>query len=136
MVAYLQYKYKSTDTVSSVQTGGDNEGDEVVFGKIANGQWVNSVYTNNALDNCTFNSFPESWGYVDFQGINRGVTVRTYINTTPTYSKTACDDGVGAYNNYDELQTICDYGDWQCWAANTRDAHFFLNKQRPNDNWR
>ena len=136
VVAYIQYKYKTTDTVDSVQTSNDNEGDEVVFGEVANGQWPKSVYTNNAVDNCTFNSFPESWGYVDFQGINRGVTARTYINTTPTYSKTACDDGVGSYNNYDELQTICDYGDWQCWAANGRDAHFFLHKQRPNDNWR
>ena len=137
VIAYIQYKYKTTDTVSSVQTAEDNGGDEVVLlSTIDPTRTANHVYTNNALDNCTFNSFPESWGYVDSQGINRGVIARTYINTTPTYSKTACDDSVGAYNNYDELQTICNYGDWQCWGSNTRDAHFFLDKQRPNENWR
>jgi hypothetical protein len=130
-VAYIQYKYKSTATISSTQTVDDSEG-EVIFDSSGIYQ---AVKTNNPLRNCHFNSFPDSFGYVDFQNINRGVPVQSYIDTTPMFSKTACDNSVSSYNSYDELQTICGYDDWQCWAVNGRHASSFLQRQRPYETW-
>ena len=134
--AYIEYKYRTTDTISSLQSAGEEDGG-VVFGTIDNhGQ---SVYTNNPISNCTFNQFPNRFLTPEYDGYLRPSATASYITTTPMFSKDACDDGVGSYNSYDELQTICGYDDWQCWAANTvypnKNGIGFLNRQNPDENW-
>ena len=131
IVAYIQYKYKRTATISSIQSEDDGDS-EIIFDSSGNGT---PVRTNNPIDNCTFNSFPDRFSTPEYDGYLRSVAVPSYIDTTPMYSKTACDSSVGSYNSYDDLQTICGYDDWQCWAVNSRDAASFLNRQRPNEGW-
>lgn len=129
--AYIEYKYRTTDSISSLQTAGEDDGG-VVFG-------ATRPYTNNPVSNCQFNQFPDRFLTPEYDGYLRPSATASYITTTPMFSKDACDEGVGSYNSYDELQTICDYDDWQCWAANTqypnKNGIGFLNRQNPDENW-
>jgi len=130
-VAYIQYKYKTTATISSTQTTDDSDS-EVIFDTSG---LRPPVRTNNPIGSCQFNTFPDKFATPEYDGYIRSVGIQTYIDTTPLFSKTACNNSIGSYNSYDELQTICNYDDWQCWAVNSRDAPAFLNRQRPHETW-
>jgi len=134
-VAYIQYKYKTTATITSTQSADDGDS-EVVFNTSGYGPIVS---TNNPVDNCEFNQFPDRFLKAEHDGYIRPSSIPSYITTTPVFSMSACDSNVSDYNSYDDKQTICNYDDWQCWAANNSfpnwNASVFLNRQRPKETW-
>jgi hypothetical protein len=141
-VHYIKYKYRTTATTQSSQTGTFDPSTSDTVIEIAPTPFVSpTVKTNNSIAPCTFNPFPDSYkvgvtsyfGYFSFIGLPN-----TYIRTSPFYNKGACESSIGCYNTVAgtaDKQTICDSRDWVCWSAqDIRNSYNFLNRLN-NEIW-
>lgn len=138
VVHYIKYKYRTTPSTQSAlsTTLNPDASDEII--EIPPTQFrAPTVKTNNPVEPCRFNSFPDKYKAVNSFGDYISLP-STYVRTAPFYNKGACETSVGCYNTMGtaaEKQTICDNRDWICWSMqDLRNTYNFLNRlNRPGN---
>lgn len=131
-IAYIKYTYRAPDTLNILQNKDVEEGG--IIKEYDNNNVLIGIKTNNALENCTFNPFPET--YYSYSNLGNPVRLNpTYLSTKADLTKDSCTSGFRYYDKYSKQQTICNQNDWLCWAAmDSRNTNAFLSRMF-DENW-
>ena len=153
VIAYIQYTYRSGKSIASSliedalekastdQSEGETPPTEeeiidqfnTVLPDYDETGILIGVKTANALPSCTFLEFPDSYKSLTNSG-NSFVSLNpTYLLTSTSISRQACDTNIKCYDSYRDKQTICDPTDWVCWSyAHFANRRAFLNRLYSN----